>query len=780
MIDNPVTREDFLLYLNEGIKVLPLNNGVSLITKWDSLDWDELPEPHVIVNSWFDTFGDKLNGIGIALGEDHNPQLCCIKMKTTDLEIIEKISIEFKTPYISSNGKTQYLFFKNIHPVVLNKYLYDCPSGGHIKVMYRSHVIPLPPSYHSKHTLYHWADDAFGDLRQCKIDDLPTIVHNQMLLIGQLINSPTTATLNLNLPQDEQFNGRLEREQKMEIFLERIYAKNPHNPLEDTITQALDFDALNNPTSSLFLGGNNKASTREANAPIYVAEFNQRFSMETSFGATFNNQIESDHIVFSPLIPIEEAHSSFDNTKLPDFDEGLIPNIWRPMIKQICPSEGVPLQSLFMTMFTGLGACAQGNTVIRPQPMGAYFRRTCLATALVASSGSRKSDIIRIGIKELEKIQKTLSQSNSRDDLMRIMDGEKKIEMLTREKGKTGADIEAINVEIKKVEDELNENPLKGTEFVYGNATVQKMILDASRNQKHGLIMVKDEMKQIVAEMKKKGNEDMRSFYMQGFDGNGSYSYLTKIGGKQFIEKHILSCITSVQPSVVSVYINGLYSAHSDGNDGFYQRFIMVPFGDPQIGTADDVDYSKFVQAYEVFNKAFYHDDIEINVAPEAMATYKKYLDEINREKIMASSNDPLASVLAKHQGFLSSFAAIYGLLMDEGVPTKITVEHLDMAIKLLRYLRSCAKFLFEVKDKQETSEALNNVAKMVCNKHFRNGGTQSEWFQSLRGLYKQPVTFYNALKELEMRGYVRLRINKSNSVSVFVNPEVFMLRGGR
>jgi regulatory protein YycI of two-component signal transduction system YycFG len=776
MTKNPVTPEDFKNYFNAHLNVVPTNDRIPLLSYWNDIDWLE-EDRNDLVDRWDSVYGEEINGLSLVMGDNANPLLACLKIGSNDLEIIERIHREFPSKVVMTDGTHQYLFYVRCSSETKHRYSFACPFNmGTIEVLYYDCLVPMPPTYLGAWKTFKWADEGLSTLINTPVKELTVLDHKKVLNIGKLINSPTVDALNIDLPNEEKFNGKLNRKDSIDAFLGKIYRKNPHNSIEDTVTQVLDFDLNNYPNASFFLGVDYKSINRESNALLYVAKFNQEYLLENGIGATFSNKIEDDKISFNELVPVTKAHSKITSDELPVFSDEHIPELWKKMVSDVSEGQGTPPQGLFMTMFAALGACMQGNTLIRPDPKDKFIRRTNIPLTLVAPSGSKKSDVIRIATAEVAKISDLLYSSNTREDLTRVLDNESKIEMIEREKKKPGADLEALNIEKFKIQDELAAQPLKGTKFIYGNATVQKMINDAKKNQKHGLLMIKDEMKQIFADMKKKGNEDYRSFYMEGFDGNGSpYRYSTMSRDEDKIDKHVLSLITSVQDDVVSTYINELYGAYGS-NDGFLQRIIMVPFGKRIVKRAKKVDFSKFVHAYEIFNTAFYHDDMEINIDPACWELYTDMKFDIDLRAASYENNSPLCSVLSKHLGFLCSFAAVYELLHTGKPPTKIGERALRSAFALLEYLAECAKHLFKVKDKQEDQDAVIGVAKQLCMRHFRDGGTQSDWHQSVRFLYKNPTTFYNALQELEIRGYVCLKDNRKGSVSCWINPMVHML----
>lgn len=779
-----ITKEDFRAYFDSGYRIIPVGETPKgygkrpLIEDYLNIKWDQFDDPYDLVDYWFDHLGDKITGLGLPLGIQNNPRLCCIDIDTNDEEIVDKICKYFHTRFKKRGGKGWTLFFQTDGKNSKNYYKFQCPGNlGIIEVFYDKKQIVMPPSWYKDDVLYQWEDE-FCTLLNVSIDELPVLPTEWVEGIGTLIGSPTVKVANLDLPKAHQFKDGMQRTLAINELCGRIFKADQNPDVSRVAAELIDYDAQHFPDNSFFLDprkAHNKTSSRVVNCMEYLTSMMRTIYNNTGQTIAIEEKIETETITFNKLVPVTEAHIKSDD-RIPDFNINLIPEVWREMIVEICESQGTPPQAVFMAMMTGLGACLQGNTVIRPEKDDPFFRRTNLACAMVASSGSKKSDIVRNALYEIKKIDKLLKTINSREDLTKVKDLENRIEMLDKKKKKQPEESEAINEEITKLQDELDANPLKGTEFIYENAPIQRMILDAKRNQKTGLLVVKDEMKQVFSDFKKKGNEDARSFYMKGIDAIDPFTYSTISRGKDHIEKHVISLLTNIQPDVLSVHIKSLYGAWGD-NDGFLQRIIFVPFGQPVITKPRALNFKRYTRQYEHFNRAFYSHDIEAMIDPSALEHYNDTLRFNVRLSAAKYGDDPIGSVLAKHEGLLCVIGYLYEFLEHTNKPTVITRESLDKAMELLKYIGECTKHLFNVKDKQQDHDAMVQTANMLCSRHFKSGTTQSEMYQHIRGVFKFPTTFYNALRELELRGYVKLVNNaKSNSLTVHINPEVYTI----
>lgn len=781
MSRNTVTPEDFLAYIKRGYAVTPI--GVSdkgqgkrpLLTNY--LDYDMGDDPTETVYKWFDDLGDKITGLGVILGPK-SQNLTCVDIDSEDQEIIEKMVKYFHSPFRKRGGKGLSLFFQSDEKNTRSYYKFKCPGNlGIIEVFYNKRQIVMPPSWYEGETNYKWLDNTV-DFLATDPSDLPVLNSFHVERIGDLIGSPSTAALNTNLPKNQQFKDGQNRTIAMNNFIGRLLRNNSEPDINEICEKLIEFDAKNFPGNSFFLDPRkafNKSNIRSVNVLGYVHSMMSTVQNNTGGILDYMAPENSPGVMFRDLQPVfDRPEKMYEG--MPIFDKALIPKQWKEMINDLHSAQGAPHQGIFMAMFASLGATLQGNTKIQPLPDEPFFRRTNLAVGMVATSGSKKSDIVNNAIYEIKKIDKDLKTINTRELLTKREDLEAQIELLTKEKKKHGADTEEINAKIYQLQDELETNPLQGTKLLYENAPIQRMILDSKRNQKTGLLLIKDEMKQIFADFKKKGNEDARTFYMKGLDGNQSFSYSTISRGDDIIDEFFISLLTNVQPDVLSAYIKSLYSAYGE-NDGFLQRIILVPFGEPVPTKPSVIDYRRFVKQYEHYRRGFHSEFTVAHIHPNHVKLYNDLRFKI-RSRAMAYHHIPVGSFLAKHEGLLCVFAYLYEFMeATEGKKPKFITDYgLSKAMMLLEYLGECAKFLFNIKDIDQDHKNLVEVAELIRKGHYMDGITQSEAYQQTRHLFKSPNVLYNVLADLELRGYIYLEKKRDNSMIIHINPEVYTL----
>ena len=106
------------------------------------------------------------------------------------------------------------------------------------------------------------------------------------------------------------------------------------------------------------------------------------------------------------------------------------------------------------------------------------------------------------------------------------------------------------------------------------DASVEKLCDIEARNPQ-GLMVFRDELVGLLASWESEGHEGDRAYYLEGWNGTGSYNS-DRIGrGEQFVKNHCLSILGGIQPDKMETYLSNI--ASNLDNDGRVQRFqVMV------------------------------------------------------------------------------------------------------------------------------------------------------------------------------------------------------------
>ena len=114
--------------------------------------------------------------------------------------------------------------------------------------------------------------------------------------------------------------------------------------------------------------------------------------------------------------------------------------------------------------------------------------------------------------------------------------------------------------------------------YVVNDATVEKLgeLLHENPN---GLLQFRDELNGFLRSMERQGHESDRGFYLESWNGFGSYTY-DRIGrGTIVIPNICLSIFGGIQPGPLARYLRT--AASGDQADGFVPRFQLMVYPDP-------------------------------------------------------------------------------------------------------------------------------------------------------------------------------------------------------
>lgn len=110
------------------------------------------------------------------------------------------------------------------------------------------------------------------------------------------------------------------------------------------------------------------------------------------------------------------------------------------------------------------------------------------------------------------------------------------------------------------------------------DASIEKLCDIEARNPQ-GLMVFRDELVGLLASWEREGHEGDRAYYLEGWNGTGSYNS-DRIGrGEQFVKNHCLSILGGIQPDKMETYLSSI--ASNLDNDGRVQRFQVMVYPNP-------------------------------------------------------------------------------------------------------------------------------------------------------------------------------------------------------
>ncbi len=139
----------------------------------------------------------------------------------------------------------------------------------------------------------------------------------------------------------------------------------------------------------------------------------------------------------------------------------------------------------------------------------------------------------------------------------------------------SSGDKNAALAELNRLSSDMQAPVLR--RYIINDSTVEKLgeLLNENPN---GLLLVRDELGGWLATIQSEDGSVARAFYLECFDGNGSFTY-DRIGrGTIFIESCCLSLIGGIQPSRIASLVRAALSGELD--DGLIQRLQLAVYPD--------------------------------------------------------------------------------------------------------------------------------------------------------------------------------------------------------
>ena len=197
------------------------------------------------------------------------------------------------------------------------------------------------------------------------------------------------------------------------------------------------------------------------------------------------------------------------------------------------------------------------------------------------------------------------------------------------------------------------------------------------RDNPDGLLILRDELVGLIASWDKAGHEGDRAFYLESWNGYGSFD-TDRIGrGRIQIPNLCTSLFGGIQPDKLTSYLE--QSANALANDGMLQRFQLLVYPDHRPWEWCDFIPNKDARdkAYAVFNAIANLDPVAWGALPaddyvkfphfkfddEAQKIFIDWSTNLNLLKLPNEDNPLIAQHLAKFEKLFSALSLIFHLV---------------------------------------------------------------------------------------------------------------------
>jgi hypothetical protein len=350
-----------------------------------------------------------------------------------------------------------------------------------------------------------------------------------------------------------------------------------------------------------------------------------------------------------------------------------------------------------------------------------------------------------------------------------------------KEAAKSGDRSKLDEIARRSQDTEVPEEPIL-RRYKTEDATVEK-ISEILLENPQGILVHRDELSGWLRTLDKQGREGDRSFYLEAWNGTGSFD-VDRIGrGSLHIPALCLSVLGGIQPDPLSTYVYQATQGEK-GDDGLLQRFQLLVWPDPpaswrNVDRWPDTEAKN--RAYEVLKRL---DDLDpqaysvtdedeegipsVRFTEEAQEIFDRWRDELEGRLRTAELPPALESHLAKYRSLMPSLALLFHFIEFVDGPGEGGAVELRPALQAAawcEYLETHAARLYSSAE-NPAMEAARALLERIRKGDVRDGDSTRSVYRRHWAKLSEPEEVSSACTVLEEFGWLRVEAVKTSGWS--------------
>jgi putative DNA primase/helicase len=323
------------------------------------------------------------------------------------------------------------------------------------------------------------------------------------------------------------------------------------------------------------------------------------------------------------------------------------------------------------------------------------------------------------------------------------------------------------------------------------DGTVEK-IGELLQSNPQGLLIHRDELVGWLKNLDKYGREGDRAFYLESWNGTGSYT-VDRIGrGTIHIPALCLSIIGGIQPGPLGLYVHQA-TGGGEGDDGLLQRFQLLVWPDvPRTWEKVDrvPDQEARNKAYNVFREVGTFGPFEpssshafetfiLRFDTQAQVAFDEWRETLELRLRSGDLGPAMESHLAKYRSLMPKLALIFHVVETVGrglPPLAVELASAQRAISWCEFLETHAGRLYS-SGQDQAMESARALLRRIKNGELPDGFSFRDVYYSRHwSKLDTPEQVKDAIRVLEDLGWVRSEAAKTNgrpSTRVRIHPHV-------
>jgi putative DNA primase/helicase len=493
-----------------------------------------------------------------------------------------------------------------------------------------------------------------------------------------------------------------------------------------------------------------------------------------SFGSAAHHH-ETHENSWPAIAPLPEAKPT-----APTMPEVLIPEPLRSWVRDIADLNKLPVEMVAAPAIVAAGAVVGREIGIRPGSFDDFTAVPNLWGALIARPGWMKTGAIKEAFRPLGRLAAAARDAyvatESDLDIMweRIEAEIDAIKRSMREAAKKGTDLSGHEGDLRAKRAELQAARATERRYLTHDATVEKLG-ELLRDNPRGMLVLRDELSGWLRALDKPGREGDREFFLEAWNGSGSFT-VDRIGrGTIHIPALTLSLFGGIQPGKLAPLLASATEG-GVGDDGLVQRLQVTVWPDrlpPWSKPTRWLDTTARDRAAQVFDALAMIDGATVGATNDeipflrfsssAQSVADDWRDRLEHRLRSGELDDTpaYAAHIAKYRSLMPALALVFFLVdvaaSSPGVATGTVGEaHARLAADWCGYLEAHACKLYAGELHAGASAAHALAAKIQAGALF-DGQSVRELYRAQWAGLRTPERVLAGLTELTDLGWVRV-----------------------